>query len=58
MSDADIAPIARELTGALKKWAHDRDPDDANRVRELQAILVRRCEQELIGEQAELPKLR
>jgi hypothetical protein len=51
MSDQEIATIARQLAGALKKRAHDREPDDLKRVLVLQAILLERCEQELTSEQ-------
>jgi hypothetical protein len=47
MSDAVIADIARALAGALKKRAHDRQPEDLKLVLEWQARLVQACEQEL-----------
>lgn len=46
MTDQRIADIGRDLAVALKTLAHDRDPDSAKRVRELQTRLVRACEEE------------
>jgi hypothetical protein len=48
MSDQEIATIARELARALKKRAHDRQPEDLKIVLELQWRLVQACEQELM----------